>query len=173
MTPARWLAAADRAIAAVAVAALVLLLTAVSLGIVFRALGHPLSWTDEISGYLMVWLACLGWILATRRRAHIRIRFFQHKLPSPGRRGAEAAIQAAMALVGLVVGVQSVHLVIVNHDIEAVSIPISTAWMYLPMVPAGFVMAGQAIFDLVRTGMGADPAADDPMGDAALTDTAT
>jgi TRAP-type C4-dicarboxylate transport system permease small subunit len=157
----------DRAVAAVATAALVALLTVVSLGIVMRAVGRPLSWTDEMSGYLMVWLACLGWILATRRGAHIRIRYFQQKLPPKGRRGFEVVIQAALALVGLIIGVQSLHLVAVNHDIEAVSIPVSTAWMYVPMVPAGFVMTAQAVADLVASLRGRDPAAD-PLGNPML-----
>jgi TRAP-type C4-dicarboxylate transport system permease small subunit len=173
VSPAGLLRGLDRAVAATAAAALVMLLTVVSLGIVMRAAGRPLSWTDEMSGYLMVWLACLGWILATRRGAHIRIRYFQHKLPSGGRRGFEVVIQGAMAVVGLVIGVQSIHLVAVNHDIEAVSIPISTAWMYVPMIPAGFVMAAQAVADLVRSVSGRADALLDPMDDPALMDKAT
>lgn len=173
MTPAGLLRGLDRAVAGVAAAALVILLTVVSLGIVMRAVGRPLSWTDEMSGYLMVWLACFGWILATRHGAHIRIRYFQDKLPRAGRRGFEVAIQAALAVVGLVIGVQSLHLVAVNHDIEAVSIPISTAWMYVPMIPAGFVMAAQAIADLVRSLSGREIAPLDPLNNPALMDKAT
>ena len=173
MTPAGLLRGLDRFVAAVAATALVMLLTIVSLGIVMRAVGRPLSWTDEMSGFLMVWLACLGWILATRHGAHIRIRYFQDKLPRNGRRGFEVVIQAALALVGIVIGVQSLHLVATNYDIEAVSIPISTAWMYVPMVPAGFVMAAQAVADLVRSLSGHEPAPLDPLLDPALMDKAT
>lgn len=139
----------DRVIAWLAAILLAALLGVVTLGIVTRAIGRPFSWTDEMSGYLMVWLSCLGWMLATRNNAHIRIRFFQDKLPDAGWRGTEALIQVAIAVVGLVIGVQSIHLVLKNYDIEAVSIPVSTAWVYAPMIPAGFVTAGQAIADLV------------------------
>nr|WP_256515441.1 TRAP transporter small permease subunit [Alsobacter ponti] len=127
---------------------LVVLLAVVTLGIVTRALARPLSWTDEMSGYLMVWVSCLGWILATRHNAHIRIRYFQDKLPRAGWRATEIAIQAAMAVAGLVVGYESILLVQRNADIEAVSIPVSTAWIYAPLIPAGFVTAAQAITDL-------------------------
>ena len=44
----------DRLLHGVAGALVVLLLATVTAGVVFRALNHPLSWTDEASGYLMV-----------------------------------------------------------------------------------------------------------------------
>ena len=71
------LAWADRALHVAAAALLVVLLATVMAGVISRGVGHPLSWTDEGAGFLMVWLACLGWMIATRRGAHIRIRFFQ------------------------------------------------------------------------------------------------
>ncbi|PSC06635.1 hypothetical protein SLNSH_02155 [Alsobacter soli] len=151
----------DRAVAAIAALLLVVLLGVVTLGIVTRAIGRPFSWTDEISGYLMVWVSCLGWILATRHNAHIRIRYFQDKLPKAAWRGTETAIQAALAVAGLVVGWESVLLVQKNYDIEAVSIPVSTAWIYAPLVPAGFVTAAQAIGDLATRAL-RGPHAPDP-----------
>ena len=57
------------------------LLGCVSLGAVTRSLGEPLIWTDELSRFLMVWLAVFGWIVASRKRIHVRIRFFQDRLP--------------------------------------------------------------------------------------------
>jgi TRAP-type C4-dicarboxylate transport system permease small subunit len=142
------LAGFDRMVAVLAGALLVVLLGIVTLGIVTRAIGRPFSWTDEMSGYLMVWVSCLGWILATRHHAHIRIRYFQDKLPEAGRRATEVAIQLALLGAGLVLGTESILLVERNLDIEAVSIPVSTAWLYAPLIPAGFVMAAQALADL-------------------------
>jgi TRAP-type C4-dicarboxylate transport system permease small subunit len=165
----RLVAAFDRAVAWTASAALILLLGVVTAGIVSRELDHPFSWTDEMAGYLMVWLASLGWILATRRRAHIRIRFFQDFLPRAGFRVVEAAIQVGLVVVGAVVGVMSIRLVVVNHDIEAVSIPVSTAWLYVPLVAAGFTAAAQGLADLATRIAVADPkrARDAVAGDAA------
>src|SRR4029077_3744377 len=71
----------DRLLHTVAAAFVVVLLATVTAGIVSRGSRHPFSWTDEASGFLMVWLACLGWMIATRRGVHIRIRFFQNMLP--------------------------------------------------------------------------------------------
>ena len=89
----------------------------------------------------MVWLAVFGWILASRKRIHVRIRFFQDLLPARAHRAVELAIQLALTLFGMLVTGYSVGLVGKNHDLEATSLPISMAWMYVPMVLAGAVTA--------------------------------
>jgi TRAP-type transport system small permease protein len=139
---------ADRALQAAAAALLVVLLCTVTAGIVSRGLGHPLSWTDEASGYLMVWLACFGWMIATRRGAHIRIRYFQDKLPQGAWRGTEAVIQLGLALFGAVIAWNSIHLMRTNSDIEAMALPLSVAWMYVPLLPAGLLTFAQALASL-------------------------
>ena len=137
----------------------VVLLLTVTAGIVFRGAGHPLSWTDEASGYLMVWLACFGWMIATRRNAHIRIRYFQDKLPRQPWRWTEGVIQIGMAILGGVIAWNSIHLIKTNSDIEAMALPVSTAWMYVPMLPAGLMTLVQALADLWAqiTGRGHPP----------------
>lgn len=138
----------DNALRWVAGALVVALLCTVTAGVVSRALGHPLAWTDEASGYLMVWLACFGWMLATRHRSHIRIRFFQDKLGARAWRGTETAIQLGAALLGGVIAWYAVHLVRTNADIEAMALPVSAAWLYVPLIPAGLTTLVQALFDL-------------------------
>ena len=139
---------ADRALQAAAAVLLVVLLGTVTAGIVTRGLGHPLSWTDEASGYLMVWLACFGWMIATRRGAHIRIRYFQDKLPQGAWRGTEAAIQLALAAFGAVIAWNSIHLMRTNADIESMALPLSVAWMYAPLLPAGLLTFAQGLASL-------------------------
>jgi TRAP-type C4-dicarboxylate transport system permease small subunit len=141
---------ADRLLHIAAGALVVVLLCTVTAGIVFRALNHPLSWTDEASGFLMVWLACFGWMIATRRNAHIRIRFFQDKLPTQAWRWTECVIQMGLAVFGTVIAWNSIHLMRTNSDIEAMALPISTAWMYVPLLPAGLMTLFQALADLLQ-----------------------
>ncbi len=128
----------------------VALLATVLAGVFWRSFGHPLSWTDEASGYLMVWTACLGWIMATRRHAHIHIRFFQDHMPRSMREPCQLLIELMVIVFGCFVASKSVHLVMVNSDIEATSMPISAAWLYAPLLPAGLVTAGQALVDFGR-----------------------
>ena len=126
------------------------LLCVVTAGIVFRAFNEPLSWTDEMSGYLMVWIACLGWVIATRHGTHIRIRLVLDKLSGGTWRGTEVVLQGAGALIGAVVAWQSIHLIKVNLDIEAMSLPVSAAWLYAPLLPAGLTTLLQALADMFK-----------------------
>ena len=126
-------------------ALLVSLFITVLLGIVTRALNEPLTWTDEAARFLMIWLACAGWIIAGRRRAHVRISFFIDRLPPGLRRATNLLLQVALAGLGGVVGAFGVLLVQRNLDMEANSLPISAAWMYGPIVPAGAALVLQSL----------------------------
>jgi len=140
---------ADWAAAAIACLLVTTLLCCVALGVVTRGLGDPVSWTDELSRFLMVWLAVFGWILASRTRVHVRIRYFQDHLPPGAHRAVEIVIQLALTLFGILLAWYSIGLVGRNHDLEATSLPISMAWMYVPMVLAGIVTALQGAVQAV------------------------
>jgi len=157
----RLAGAFDKVAAFVACALVAALLGCVSLGVVTRSLGEPLIWTDELSRFLMVWLAVFGWIAASRKRIHVRIRFIQDHLPSSAHKATELAIQGALTLLGVLICVYSVGLVAKNHDLEATTLPISMAWMYVPMLLAGIVTAVQgareAVGVLYRAGRAVTP----------------
>lgn len=146
-SPLRW---ADRLLAVAAGAVVGALLATVTAGVLTRALNHPLAWTDEASGFLMVWLACLGWMLATRHGAHIRIRVFQDMLPAASWRATEVTILLAVAALGAVIAWFAIGLIQRNADIESLALPISSAWLYVPLLPAGLVTVAQALADLVQ-----------------------
>jgi TRAP-type C4-dicarboxylate transport system permease small subunit len=146
----RAMAVLDSWIVGLAKLFVVALLATVLAGVFWRAFGYPLSWTDEASGYLMVWTACLGWMMATRRHAHIHIRFFQDHMPKSMREPCLLLIELMVFVFGSFVAAKSVHLIMVNSDIEATSMPISAAWLYVPLLPAGAVTAGQALVDFCR-----------------------
>ena len=140
----------DKATAFVACVLVAALLVCVSLGVVTRAVGAPLIWTDEFSRFLMVWLAVFGGILASRKRLHVRIRYFQDLLPTRAHRTVELAIQLAVTLFGVLICAFSVGLVNKNLDLEATSLPISMSWMYVPMVLAGVVFAVQGAREILE-----------------------
>lgn len=139
----------DRTMEVVAAILLVALLVTVTLGIVTRAVGEPLIWTDEVSRFLMLWVAVVGWILASRRRAHIRIRFFHDMLPVRAWRAAEALMQLAMILFGALTTWYSIHLAQANYDLEATTVPLSMGLLYAPMVLAGLVTLLQGLREFI------------------------
>ncbi len=134
----------DRAVRVLAAITLTALTLAVLLGVISRALGDPVAWSDEASRILMIWVAALGWVLATRSRAHIRIRFFHDLLPPLCWGLSEIMINAAIALFGLLLSAYGLELVHRNLDVEATSVPLSMAWLYLPLLLGGLSTALQA-----------------------------
>ncbi len=136
---------ADRLTEAAAVVVLLALLGSVVLGVISRALNEPVVWSDELARYLMVWLALIGWTLATRRRAHIRITIVLDRLPMTAWRSVEAAIQAALAVFGALLVRDGLTLVDRNLDIEAVSMPLPAALLYVPILFAGLATSLQAL----------------------------
>jgi TRAP-type transport system small permease protein len=138
----------DRLLRAAAVALLLALLVSVMTGVISRQLGRPVPWSDEMAQYLLVWTGFVGWAIATRRRSHIRIDVFINRLPRILRLGMEIAIQ----LVVIVFAIQLIRwgwpLIGRNWDIEWVSLPLSSALLYVPVPFAAAILVGQALVEI-------------------------
>lgn len=52
-------------------ALMVILFLEVTLGVIFRTIGQPLVWYDEVASILLAWLTFYGSALASFKRAHI------------------------------------------------------------------------------------------------------
>lgn len=139
----------DQALALFASAILIALLVVVTSGIVSRALGQPFVWVDELASYLMVWLSMLGWMVATRRGVHIRVRSLFDRLPGLGQRLTESAFLLVIATLGTILVVQGWHLVQTNADVPAITLPVTIGWLYVPLILAGATMLLQASLDLL------------------------
>lgn len=136
---------ADRMTEAAAALILLGLLTVIILGVASRTAGAPLIWTDELARYLMIWLAFLGWIIAARRRNHIRITILIDRLPNGSGRYVEAAIQALVALFGTLLGAYGFGLIAQAWDVASVSMRLTSAVIYLLLPLAGGAIALQAL----------------------------
>ena len=138
----------DRIVRAAAVALLLSLLVAVLLGVLSRQLNAPLAWTDELAQYLLVWTGFGGWIIAARRRSHIRITVFAEKLPAGAGRVLEIVTQAAIIVFAAVLIRYSFALIERNWDVESIALPISGAALYIVMPLAGFALILQALAEI-------------------------
>jgi len=50
---------------------MIVLFLEVTIGVIFRTLGHALSWYDEVASVLLAWLTFYGSALGSFKRAHI------------------------------------------------------------------------------------------------------
>jgi TRAP-type C4-dicarboxylate transport system permease small subunit len=128
----------------------------VALGVVSRGIGEPFIWTDELARFLMVWLACVGWMLASRKHSHIRIRFFLDRLPDRLRGAAELVFLLAILAFGALVVRHGWSLVARSGDLEMTTLPISMSVLYLPLVIAGAATVAQALVEAIGVLRGDD-----------------
>ena len=138
----------DRIVRWSAVALLLALLASVLLGVLSRQLNQPLAWTDELAQYLLVWTGFVGWIIAARRRSHIRITVFADKLPEGAGRVLEIVTQVAIIAFAGVLIRYSFALIERNWDVESIALPISGAALYIVMPLAGLALIVQALAEI-------------------------
>ena len=90
----RWRAGYGRALEWLVAALMIALAFEVTLGVVFRSIGRPLGWYDEVASVLLAWLTFYGSALASVRRAHIGCPELVDQLPPRARRAAAILAQA-------------------------------------------------------------------------------
>ncbi len=151
--------AADAGTRAAAFLLLMALLACVVAGVVSRQIGAPIPWTDEAAQYLLVWTGFTGWILAARKRSHIRIEVIVDRLPEAPRRVAEIAIQlCVIALAGAMLWYGPV-LIERNLDVSWISVPLSAALLYVPVPIAAAAVFLQAMAQILEALRGPVPTA--------------
>jgi TRAP-type C4-dicarboxylate transport system permease small subunit len=137
----------DRLLRATAALLLIALLISVVAGVVSRQLGAPLPWTDELAQYLLVWTGFAGWLIASRNKSHIRITVLTDRLPGVSARITELLTQACIAAFGLGILWFSFSLIRRNWDVESISLPVTAAFLYMPLPLLGVVLVFQAAAD--------------------------
>ena len=152
----------DRIVRWSAVGLLLALLASVLLGVLSRQLNAPLAWTDELAQYLLVWAGFVGWIIAARRRSHIRITVFAEKLPEGAGRLLEIVTQVAIIVFAGVLIRYSFGLIERNWDVESIALPISSAALYIVMPLAGLALILQAVAEIADVVAGRKFAAAEP-----------
>ena len=138
----------------------------VTVGVIFRSIGHSLVWYDEIASILLAWLTFYGSALAAAKRAHIGCPEVVAMLP-PGVRVvlrfiAEMLVIAFFALVAWV-GWSVMDVLATDHLVSLPGIPVSFVQSVLP-ISALLIIAAE-LFTLPQVLIAAR--SERPSGDAA------
>ena len=101
-------------------------------------------------GFLAALILCgfVGWIIAARRRSHIRITVFADLLPKPAGRLLEIVTQAAIILFAAILIRYSFGLIERTWDVESIALPVSSAALYVVMPLAGLALILQALAEI-------------------------
>jgi C4-dicarboxylate transporter DctM subunit len=128
----------------------------VGLQVIGRHLFHqPIPWTEEIARLLLVWLMCIGGIVALRHGQHPRVTAFVRAL-SDGRRAAvERGLRLVLAVFFVWLIIPSYRLTVASIGERLPASGISGAWISV-MFPASLVaMAVVVVWQIRADGRGA------------------
>lgn len=109
--------------------------------VVARKFFEPLVWSEELARYLFIWVAFIGWVIATDRRSHIAIAQGVERAGARLQRALGWFADAATLLLMALLLRHGVQLVLNNRDIEAVSLPIPFSIVYAAVPLAALSIA--------------------------------
>lgn len=108
-----------------------------ALGVIFRfGLHSSLSWSDEVSSYLFVWLTCLGAAAGVKLRVHPEVKALADRMPAYTQTVIRDLTDIAIAGLGLVFVVYGYDMLALMGDETASSLPISMVYPYMS-IPVG------------------------------------
>jgi TRAP-type C4-dicarboxylate transport system permease small subunit len=139
----RWGRWFDRAVEGIVTAAFVTFVALSFAQVILRyGFGQPLTWSEEVSRYLFVWVVFLGGGVAARYRGHIVLDFLVSVLP-PRIRRVLAILMGILSLATLVVifAWQGWLLTLVSwrQESPATGLPVGVAALAIPV--GGLLMA--------------------------------
>mgnify|MGYP001231053528 FL=1 len=128
----------------IVIALMTVLAVEVTVGVVFRTIGHSLVWYDEVASILLAWLTFYGSAYAAARRGHISCPELVALMP-PGPRLAvtivvEALVIGFFALLG-VIGWQVLEVLATDTLVSLPSVPVSYAQSVIPISAVLIIVA--------------------------------
>jgi TRAP-type C4-dicarboxylate transport system permease small subunit len=116
--------------------------------------GHPSSFTDELAGFLLIWVGLLGSAYITGKKQHLAIDILHNKLTPKSKRRIDRLIGLLVALFALVVlvigGANLVYITLHLSQISsALQIPIGYVYIVLPL--SGIFIIYYSIDDIIKS----------------------
>ena len=143
----RW---AERAIDALAIAVFVGIFLCVFAQVILRyGFNSPMTWSEELARYLLIWCAFLGWIIASRHRTHLAMTFVIDRCPPRAQAVVQVAIQAGTLFFAWILGSRGWKLTTNSWDIENVALPFNLGAVYLIEPIAALAIAAYALGNII------------------------
>ena len=137
----RMVDAMRRVRAVVVMVLMAILVVVVVTSVFFRyVLLAPLSWTEEFTRYLMIWLGFLAASIAVRDRAHVGVDFLVHWSPPRLAIWLRRAARVFSGAFFLIVTVYGFLYVFNLWDQESAVLQIRMVWPYLAIPVGGLLM---------------------------------
>jgi TRAP-type C4-dicarboxylate transport system permease small subunit len=139
-----------RAIEVIVTAAMAVVSVVVIAEVLLRyGLGQTLVVTEELSRYLMVWIAFLGSVLLIREHGHIAAEGLANWLGPRGRRVADAVAQLLTIVFLVTLTVAGLQTLPGQRDQSLTTIDVTIFWFYLAIPVGAGLMALIAVARLL------------------------
>jgi TRAP-type C4-dicarboxylate transport system permease small subunit len=114
--------------------------------------GRPSPFTDELAGFLLIWVGLLGATYITGKKEHLAIDILHHRLSPERKKKVDILINSLVALFALAVLVAGgTNLVYITLHLQQVSsalrIPVGYVYMVLPL--SGIFIIYYSIYEMV------------------------
>ena len=97
-------------------------------------------WADPLMRHIVLWLGCLGGVMATARIRHISIDIFSRFLPGPLQAFRDKIIYLATALVSSVLGMAALRLVFQEKEFGERAFLNIDVWVLQLVIPFAFFL---------------------------------
>ena len=118
--------------------------------VVARKFFEPLVWSEELARYSFIWVAFIGWVIASRNKSHIRISLVTDRAGPLLKQALGIFSDLCVIVFALIFVIKGWKLVQNNLDIETVTL-FFDFWLVYTIIPvsalATIVVMG---FDLVE-----------------------
>lgn len=116
-------------------------------------LNDPSSFTDELAGFLLIWVGLFGAAYASGKKQHLAIDLLPQKLPPAKRKYLDAIINfmiVVFAVIVMVIG--GTRLVYITLDLNQVSsaLQLHLGYVYLVLPISGILITYYAVDDIIN-----------------------
>ncbi|MBP8277211.1 MAG: TRAP transporter small permease [Propionivibrio sp.] len=121
--------------------------------VVARKFFEPLVWSEELARYVFIWVAFLGWLIATQRNSHIHISLVLDRSGPTRKRALAVFANLLVSVLALIFLIKGWRLVQNNMNVETVTL-FFDFWLVYLVIPvsagASIVVVGCNLLTLAR-----------------------
>jgi C4-dicarboxylate transporter DctQ subunit len=136
-----------------------MMLLAVAQIVMREVFNSGVAWGGEVLKLMVLWLAMIAAIAASRDNRHIRVDAISHLLPETAIRISRVIVDVFAAVVCCVVAWQAWRYVQLEIEFEDTVVINTPAWLVHSIVPIGFAVTGyRFLIGAIRKAFGVDTA---------------
>ena len=140
----------DNAIKYITFLAIICMIIAITMQIIFRVFFDALSWSEEAARYLLVWSTFLGATMAYKRGMHIAVTFLIDAFPSAARKILQIISHVLAAVFFAVIIVYGIKYMQMQSTQVSASLRLPMKYIYFIIPFSGAVMGIHALTKIVE-----------------------